>query len=81
VLKAARTYHLSYRAAIAYDKEPRLPLVKAPTLLACARTDMFLEYFERVKALLPAARAVVTEGAGSDAALRATAAQFEAFLD
>ena len=27
VLKAARTYHLSYRAAIAYDKEPRLPLV------------------------------------------------------
>jgi len=81
VLKAARTYHLSYRAAIAYDKEPRLPLVKVPTLLACARTDMFLEYFERVKALLPAARAVVTEGAGSDAALRATVAQFEAFLD
>jgi pimeloyl-ACP methyl ester carboxylesterase len=81
VLKAARTFHLSYRAAIAYDKAPRLPLIKVPTLLACARTDMLLEYFERVKALLPAARAVVTEGTGGDAALRATVAQFEAFLE
>jgi pimeloyl-ACP methyl ester carboxylesterase len=81
VLKAARTYHLSYRAAIAYEKEARLPLVKVPTLLACARGDMLLEYFERVKALMPAARAVVTEGTGSEAALRATAAEFEAFLD
>lgn len=81
VMKAARTYHLSYRAAIAYDKEPRLPLVETPTLLACARTDMFMAYFERVKALMPAARAVVTEGTGTEAALRATVAQFEAFLE
>jgi pimeloyl-ACP methyl ester carboxylesterase len=81
VLKAARTFHLPYRAAIAYDKAPRLPLVKVPTLLACARTDMLMAYFERVKALMPAAHAVVTEGTGSDAALRATVAQFEAFLE
>lgn len=81
VLKAARTYHLSYRAAIAYEKETRLPLVKVPTLLACARSDMLLEYFERVQALMPEARAIVTEGTGSEAALGATAAQFEAFLD
>jgi pimeloyl-ACP methyl ester carboxylesterase len=72
VLKAARSYHLSYRAAIASDKEARLPLVKVPTLLACARTDMLIEYFERLKALMPAAKAVVTDG---DAV-----AQFEAFL-
>jgi pimeloyl-ACP methyl ester carboxylesterase len=61
VLKAARTYHLSYRAAIAYDKEARLPLVRVPTLLACARSDMLFEYFERVKALMPAAESAVTE--------------------
>lgn len=81
VLKATRTYHLSYRAAIAYDKEARLPLVKAPTLLACAQTDMFLEYFERVQALMPSARPLVTAGAGSEAALRSTVRQFEDFLD
>lgn len=74
VLKAARTYHLSYRAAIAYDKAARLPLIKVPTLLACARTDMFMEYFDRVKALMPFARTATTDG------LASAAAQFDAFL-
>lgn len=81
VLKAARTYHIPYRAAIAYDKEPRLPLIRVPTLLACARTDMFLEYFDRVRALMPAAESVVTEGTGTAEARSATVARFEAFLD
>ena len=57
------------------------PQATRETLLACARTDMFMAYFERVKALMPAARAVVTEGTGTEAALRATVAQFEAFLE
>lgn len=74
VFKAARTYHLSYRAAIAYEKEARLPLVKVPTLLACARTDMLLQYFERVKALLPSARTALTESPAD------AAARFDAFL-
>lgn len=74
VFKAARTYHLSYRAAIAYEKEARLPLVEVPTLLACARSDMLLQYFERVKGLLPAAQAVITEGPAD------AAARFDAFL-
>ena len=81
VLKATRTYHLSYRAAIAYDKEPRLPLIKTPTLLACSGSDMFMEYFERVKALMPSATPIVTQGTGSEAALRGTVRQFEKFLD
>lgn len=81
VLKAARTYHIPYRAAIAYDKEPRLPLVRTPTLLACAETDMFMEYFERARALMPGAETAVTCGTGSPAALAATARQFAAFLD
>lgn len=80
VLKAARTYPLAYRAAIGYDKAPRLPLVAVPTLLACARTDMFMAYFQQVQALMPRATPLLTEGTGSPAALAATAAQFEAFL-
>ena len=55
VLKAARTYPLAYRAAIVYDKAPRLPLVNVPTLLACARTDMFMDYFSQVQVLMPRA--------------------------
>lgn len=81
VLKATRTYHLSYRAAIGYDKEQRLPLVKVPTLLACAGSDMLMEYFERAKALMPAATPLVTQGIGSEAALRATVQHFEQFLE
>jgi pimeloyl-ACP methyl ester carboxylesterase len=80
VLKAARTYHIPYRVAIGYDKERRLPLVAVPTLLACPGQDMFMEYFDRVRALLPASRAVITAGTGSAAALASTVAVFEEFL-
>ena len=81
VLKAARTYPLAYRAAIGYDKAPRLPMVAAPTLLACARSDMFMAYFEQVQALMPRATPLLTDGTGSPAALASTAAHFEAFLE
>jgi pimeloyl-ACP methyl ester carboxylesterase len=80
VLKAARTYPLSYRAAIGYDKTGRLELVTVRTLLACARGDMLMAYFDAVRALMPAAASLVTEGTGSPQALAATAAAFEAFL-
>jgi pimeloyl-ACP methyl ester carboxylesterase len=81
VLKAIRSYHLSYNAAIRYDKAPRLPLVAVPTLLACARTDMLVQYFEQVQALMPGAEPLLTPGAGSAAALAETVALFEGFLD
>jgi pimeloyl-ACP methyl ester carboxylesterase len=80
VLKAARSFHIPYRAAIAYDKVARLPLLRVPTLLACAETDMFLAYFERVQALLPAARPAITPGAGTPAALAVTSTVFSDFL-
>ncbi|CAN5889589.1 hypothetical protein BH11PSE13_BH11PSE13_42820 [soil metagenome] len=80
VLKAARTYHLSYRAAIGYDKSERLPLVKVPTLLACARTDMLHVYFDRVRALMPEAMPTTTAGTSTPHALADTADRFEAFL-
>lgn len=79
VLKSARTYHISYNAAIGYDKEPRLKLVTVPTLLACARSDMLFEYFDRVRALMPQARPLVTNGIATPAAFAETVAAFEAF--
>jgi pimeloyl-ACP methyl ester carboxylesterase len=81
VIKAARTYPIAYRAAIAYDTPARLPLVTVPTLLACARHDMFLEYFETVCQLMPRASHLVTEGTLNPGALAATVLQFEQFLD
>ena len=81
VLKAVRTYHIPYRAAIGYDKEPRLPLVRVRTLLACASGDMFMEYFERVQRLMPLAKAVVTVGISGQVALLETVKVFEEFLD
>ncbi len=81
VLKAVRTYHIAYRAAIGYDKAPRLPLVRVPTLLACAGTDMFMEYFDAVKALMPTATPLITPGLATRDALLATARHFARFLD
>jgi pimeloyl-ACP methyl ester carboxylesterase len=81
VLKSARTYHLSYNAAIGYDKEPRLKLVTVPTLLACARSDMLFEYFDRVRALMPQAEPLVTNGTGNPKAFAETVAAFQAFYD
>ena len=81
VLKGARTFHLAYRAAMRYRKEERLPLVRVPTLIACARADMLFEYLDAVCALLPAAQVAETEGVGSTEAVLATGRRFLAFLD
>ncbi len=81
VLKAVRTYHLSYRAAIGYDKRPRLPLVTTPTLLACARNDMLLRYLDGVRALMPRAETLVTPGLATEAAAAETIRAMSAFLD
>ncbi len=81
VAKAARTYHLSYRAAIAYRKEERLPMVSVPTLLSCSRTDMLLPYLDRVAALMPEATRAVLPGFSDEAAAGETLASMLRFLD
>jgi len=81
VAKAARTYHLSYRAAIAYRKEERLPLVTVPTLLTCARTDMLLRYLDQVAALMPRASCAITPGLSTEADAQQTVARMLDFLD
>jgi pimeloyl-ACP methyl ester carboxylesterase len=80
VLKAAGTYHLSYRAAIAYRKDERLPLLRTPTLLACARNDMLLPYLDGVAKLVPTAIVARTAGVASAAAAEETARIFADFL-
>jgi pimeloyl-ACP methyl ester carboxylesterase len=81
VLKAVRTYHLSYRAALAYDKRARLPLVLCPTLLACAEDDMLLEYLDAAAALMPAATRRVTPGTATPERAEETVAAMLAFLE
>ena len=80
VFKAARTFHLSYKAALSYPKEQRLPLIKVPTLLTCSRHDMLHVYFEKVAALVKPTRAQSTAGLATPEALQETAALFEHFL-
>lgn len=81
LLKALGTYHLSYRAAIASDKRARLPLIRVPTLAACARDDVLAPMLDAFAALVPGAERALTPGLGSPAALAATVAVFARFLD
>lgn len=81
VLKAVRSYHHSYRAAFAYDKRARLPLVSVRTLVACAEDDMLLEYLDAVMTLMPDAQRLVTPGNATPDRAEATAAALSAWLD
>ncbi|WP_137176992.1 alpha/beta fold hydrolase [Roseomonas sp. AR75] len=81
VLKALTTYHKSYRAAFAYDKRARFPLLRVKTLAACARTDMLARMFEEFAALVPSAERTLTPGIATPEALAETVALFSRFLD
>lgn len=81
VLKALTSYHKSYRAAISNDKRARFPLIRVPTLAACARTDMLARMFEEFAALIPHAARALTPGIATAATLAETVAAFSAFLD
>lgn len=80
VIKAARSFHLSYNAAIAYEKMDRLGLITVPTLLACARNDMLLVYLDEIAALMPTAQKYVSPGLRG-AAKDETMSRFTGFLD
>ena len=81
VFKAARTYPAVYRAALAYDKTNRLPLIKNNTLLACAKTDMLYEYFDAVSELLPQAQKMTYESSSNTEDLIVAAKNFNRFLE
>jgi pimeloyl-ACP methyl ester carboxylesterase len=81
VLKAMRSYHLSYRAAFRHPKRQRLPLITVPVLLAGSGSDMLASYFDELKSLIPQAETAELPAWGlPDYAAQATAV-FSAYLD
>jgi pimeloyl-ACP methyl ester carboxylesterase len=55
VLKAMRSYHLSYRAAFRWPKAERLPLLRVPVMVMSSTSDMLHNYSAAVAALVPGA--------------------------
>jgi len=55
VLKALRTYHLTYHATLRNDLAGRLPQLKLPVLCIGRDGDPLAEYVERAVALIPTA--------------------------
>ena len=81
VLKSARSYHLPYQAAIAYNKTERLPLIRVPTFLTCSEQDMFAEYFETVRQIIPDSEATMTPGFKTPERAERTVALMTDFLN
>lgn len=80
VIKAARSFHLSYNAAIAYDNMDRFSLITVPTMLTCADSDMLMEYFNDLAELMPNAEQFISTGL-SEGTRSETVARFITFLD
>ena len=80
VLKAIRTYHLSYRAALGYEKRRRLPLVGVPTLVTAGDSDMLRLYTEEAAGLIPGAIAAYTKDPKTPEGLRDAAETYRRFL-
>jgi pimeloyl-ACP methyl ester carboxylesterase len=81
VLKAIRTYHLPYRAAMGYDKRSRIPRLMVPTLATCAKDDMLHIYFDELRALVPGGQGAWNPGIHSMEAATESAACFRQFFD
>jgi pimeloyl-ACP methyl ester carboxylesterase len=80
VLKSIRTYHLSYRASLAYDKRARLPLITVPTMVAAAADDVLAEYTEEAANLVPGGVLGHIGDAATAEGRRKTAAVYTDFL-
>lgn len=71
VLKAVETYHLSYRAALAFDKAKVLAQLDLPILATCSRKDQLWPSLQSVSRYCPSA--VVKEVPGFDTPEKAQA--------
>jgi pimeloyl-ACP methyl ester carboxylesterase len=80
VLKASRTYYLSYRAALRYPKRQRLPQMRNPVLVTACPSDQLFGHMEAAAALIPNAAKAVTPERGSETDLAATARLMLEFL-
>ncbi len=68
-MKGGRTYHLSYRAAFAYDTRSRLPLITQPVLHCSSESDPLRTAIPEAMSLTASAVARVHQGNGADATL------------
>jgi pimeloyl-ACP methyl ester carboxylesterase len=81
ILKAGRTYFLSYLAALRYPKRERLILIRHP-VLACARpSDQLYSYLDEAISLIPGAEKCVLPEVLDERSLQDTARAMIDFLN
>ena len=81
LLKAWRTYHKSYRAALLHPRRERLPHVRHRTLVACSPTDPLVTYVNEAVSLLKDAKGLITPGEETPQDIVATAKLMSEFLN
>jgi pimeloyl-ACP methyl ester carboxylesterase len=81
VLKSIETYHLGYRAAFAYPKAERLPLVTRPILAIVDENDPLLSNTKLIVGMAPDVTFTVTSRARDATSHPRTADAISAFLD
>ena len=73
--------HDAHQAAYRYEKEPKLPLIKSPTLVVSGTEDMFYSAVEKVKSLIPRSRVEIIQCAGNHIANQKPKELAQAILD
>jgi hypothetical protein len=80
LLKSVRTYHHAYRAALGYDKIPRVKLLTLPVLVSASEKDMLRSYLDKAAALVPGGRSAVTGDPFTEEGRQKTAKIYTDFL-
>lgn len=80
LLKCCRTYHHAYRAALGYDKVPRVKQLKLPVLVSASEKDMLRKYLDEAAALIPGARSAVAGDPSTPEGRQKTAKIYTDFL-
>lgn len=80
LLKSVRTYHHAYRAALGYDKIPRVKLLALPVLVSASEKDMLRSYLDKAAALVPSGRSAVTGDPFTEEGRQKTAKIYTDFL-
>ncbi|PPR77155.1 MAG: Haloalkane dehalogenase [Alphaproteobacteria bacterium MarineAlpha2_Bin1] len=59
LLKSITTYHHNYRAALDYNKKPRLKLIKIPVLVMASENDILLPFLDEATKLIPGGQSAI----------------------
>jgi pimeloyl-ACP methyl ester carboxylesterase len=80
-LMAGTGFHDLHQAAFHHDIEPRLRLIKSPTLLVAGTKDMFYSQLETISQVIPQSKTQVINGAGNFTCLEKPDEFAQAILD